>query len=384
MPVLPSTDTLQDMATAQLDSLKRQNLYRSLSVSERENAVMVMREGKRMTDFASNDYLGLSHHPAVVKAAKQALEQYGAGAGASRLITGNHPYYEKLEAQLASYKQTEAACIFGSGYLANIGAIPALVDKDDLVLVDRLAHACILDGIKLSGASYKPFKHSNIDDLKTLLEKYRARHTHCLIITETVFSMDGDRAPVAELRKLADEYNAWLMTDDAHGLGIIAPEQGAHIQMGTLSKAVGCYGGYVCASKSVIDQIRNRARSLIFSTALPPATLAAACASLEIIVSTPTLGEQAVDNARYLAKGLGLPMPQSAIVPYILGPEEEALTLSAYLQEQDFFVPAIRPPTVSKGTSRLRFSCSALHAKAMLDGVIQAVHSYQEGYADAV
>ena len=278
--------SLDLFAGTKLSGLEAAHLRRDLALTAREEGVAVMREGRRLVSFSCNDYLNLTHHPKVKEAAIAAIRAFGTGAGASRLITGNHPLYAELEAKLAALKQTEAACVFGSGYLANAGIIPALTGENDLLLIDELSHACLWAGAQLSHAKTITFRHNDVAHLSGLLEANRAGHEHALIVTDGVFSMDGDLAPLHELAGLADAHDAWLMADDAHGLGVIGAGRGssfAHgekanvdLQMGTLSKALGSYGGYLCASAPVIDLIKTRARTLIYSTALPPASVAAA------------------------------------------------------------------------------------------------------------
>ena len=247
-----------DVAREQLALAARQSLLRTVTETERLAGAQVGRGGRRYVSFSCNDYLGLAHDPRVIGAARQALERYGAGAGASRLVTGSHPAYVELEQRLAEIKGAERALVFGSGYLANLGVIPALVGKNDLILADQLSHACTWDGARLSGATLMRFDHNRLEHCQELLKQHRAGFNRCLILTETVFSMEGDRAPVAELSELALEHDAWLMTDDAHGLGIHAADP-ADVQMGTLSKAAGSYGGYVCARSEVIAFLENRA-----------------------------------------------------------------------------------------------------------------------------
>ncbi len=250
--------SLDEFAQAKLDDLQRRHLHRRLAETLREDGIWVERDGRRLMSFSCNDYLNLSQHPAIKQAAVAAIEKYGAGSGASRLVTGNHPLYAELEARLAAVKQTEAAVVFGSGYLANAGIIPVLIGSDGLVLADELSHACLFAGAQLSRGKVLTFRHNDLDHLRALLAEHRAAHEHVLIVTDGVFSMDGDLAPLAELNALANEYDAWLMSDDAHGLGVIGGGRGSSfagnthvpvpLQMGTLSKAVGAYGGYLCAS----------------------------------------------------------------------------------------------------------------------------------------
>lgn len=361
-------DTLDAFALATLERLERRALRRTLVATDRGDFPVVAREGRRLLSFSCNDYLGLSRHPDVVAAAAAALARYGAGAGASRLVTGEHLLYGPLEARLAALKGTEAACVFGSGYLANIGVLGVLAGPEDLILLDEYAHACLNAGAQLSRAATERFAHNDVAQLGDLLARRRGAARHALIVTETVFSMDGDRAPLAELAELAARHDAWILTDDAHGLGVVAPgEAPVPLRMGTLSKAVGGYGGYCCASRAVVDLLKTRARSLVYSTGLPPATIAGASAALDIIASSPDLVATPLAKARRFTRALGLPEAQSAIVPLILGTPERALATSAALADAGFLVAAIRPPTVPEGTARLRFAFSALHPDAEID-----------------
>lgn len=373
---------IDDIAKAQLALMESKGLRRILKETAPQAGVRVQRGGRELISFSGNDYFGLSQDVRVIHAAGEALERYGAGAGASRLVTGNIPLYGELEAALAEYKATEAACVFGSGYLANIGVITTLVGKADLIIADKYSHACMLDGAQLSGATLVRFAHNNIEHCRLLLESYRTEHQNCLIMTETVFSMDGDRAPVVELAALAREFDAWLLTDDAHGLGFSEHKRNGHgnraadIQIGTLSKGAGSYGGYVCASQAVIEWLHTAARSLIFSTALPPATLAASIASLDILRNEPQRMQKALENARLFTKYLSLPQAQSLIVPVVLGEVERALEASLMLEEAGFLVAAIRPPTVPQASARLRFTFSSVHEKADIE---RAAHVLKQG-----
>ncbi len=257
--------SLDQFAQDKLDDLQRRHLRRALAETVREDGIWLQRDGKRLLSFSCNDYLNLTQHPAIKQAAQAAIEQYGAGSGASRLVTGNHPLYAQLEVRLARIKQTQAAVVFGSGYLANAGIIPVLIGRDGLVLADELSHACLFAGAQLSRGTVITFRHNDVAHARELLSRHRADHDHALIVTDGVFSMDGDLAPLADLLALANEHDAWLMSDDAHGLGVVGGGRGSsfagntHIpvplQMGTLSKALGAYGGYLCASEPVIDLI---------------------------------------------------------------------------------------------------------------------------------
>jgi 8-amino-7-oxononanoate synthase len=260
--------TLDEFAAAKLDALEDQALRRRLTETRRLDGSYADRGDKHLISFSCNDYLGLSQHPAVKRAAIEALERYGAGAGASRLVTGNHPLYAELEQRLAGLKGTQAACVFGSGYLANLGIPACLVGEDDLIVADTAVHSSMHAGIRASRAHAVFFAHNDVEDCRSLLRQHRAAHRHCLMMTEGVFSMDGDRAPLAALCDLADTCEAWLMTDDAHGFGVLGGGHGSAaeagvgsrvpLQMGTLSKAVGAYGGYLCASSSVKPYLCNR------------------------------------------------------------------------------------------------------------------------------
>ena len=360
-----------------LQLLEARHARRSPPVAEPQEGAAILKEGKKLISFASNDYLGLSRHPQVMKAAADAALHYGAGAGASRLVSGNHPLYSQLEQRLAAHKQTEAACVFGSGYLANIGVIPALVGSGDLILMDKLAHACMLDGARLSGASLMRFAHNNLDHLHMLLEANRTQHHHCLIATESIFSMDGDRAPLHEIVALAARYDAWLLIDSAHDLyqPAVIRHPSSVIQLGTVSKALGAYGGYVAGSRVLIDYLKTTARSLIFSTALPPAVIAGALAALDVLAAEPERADTPLAHARRFAASLGLDEPAGGIVPLVLGENERALAAATYLEQCGFWVPAIRPPTVPAGTARLRFAFSAQHQAQQVDTLLDALHT---------
>ena len=363
--------SLDKFASDKLAELERGHLLRTLAETVREDGVWVTRGGRKLLSFCCNDYLNLTHHPAVKKAAAVAIQRYGAGSGASRLVTGNHPLFAELEARLARLKGTEAACVFGSGYLANAGIIPTLIGSDDLLIIDELAHACLWAGAQLARGKVLMFRHNDVIHAEALLAEHRAQHPHAMIATDGVFSMDGDLAPLAQLADLARRFDAWLMSDDAHGVGVVGGGRGSSfvhgvkldipLQMGTLSKAIGGYGGYLCASRPVIDLVRNRARTLIYSTGLPPAAAAAAIAALDIIESEPHTVALPVAKAKAFTRRAGLPEAASSIVPVIVGEAEPALQASRLLEQEGFLVVAIRPPTVPAGTARLRLTFSAAH-----------------------
>ena len=364
--------SLDDFAHGKLAGLEARKLRRRLVETERRGPVEVIRGGRRLISFSCNDYLNLSQHPEIKRAAIAAIETHGAGSGASRLVTGNHPLFARLEAKLAKLKGAEAACVFGSGYLANTGIIPALMGAEDLVLLDALSHACIFAGAKLTSGAIHEFRHNDLGHLRSLLEQHRGAHRRALVVTDGVFSMDGDLAPVAELAELSREFDAWLMTDDAHGIGVLGGGQGSSraaggaravpLQMGTLSKAIGSYGGYLCASRPVIDLIRTRCRTLFYSTGLPPSAVAAAIAALDLIAREPDLAARPLRKARAFTKALGLAEAQSPIVPIVLGDAERTLAASRLLEEAGYLVIPIRPPSVPEGTARLRATFTAAHA----------------------
>ncbi len=362
--------SLDDFASAKLAELDAAHLRRTLVESAREDGLWIVRDGRRLLSFSCNDYLNLTHHPAVKAAAAEAITRYGVGSGASRLVTGNHPLFGELEARLARIKGTEAACVFGSGYLTNMGVIPTLTGAKDLILIDELAHACLFAGTQLSAAKTIIFRHNDVFHARELLAANRGKFRHALLLTDGVFSMDGDRAPLSDLAALCASFDAWLMSDDAHGLGVIGGGRGSvaaagdppvPLQMGTLSKAIGGYGGYLCASKPVIDLMKTRARTLVYSTGLPPAMAGAAIAALNIIETEPDLVARPLAKARSFTAALGLPEAQSPIVPIIVGAPETALAASRTLADAGFLVTAIRPPTVPAGTARLRFAFTAMH-----------------------
>lgn len=375
-------NSLVSYAQTKLDELESKSLRRTIVPTSRSQGLWLERNGKRLLSFSCNDYLGLSHAPRVKAAAIAAIETYGAGAGASRLITGDHPLFGQLEARLAAFKRTEAACVFGSGYLANTGIIPTFAGEGDLVLVDELAHACIWAGARLSGARVVAFRHNDVAHLDDLLAEHRASARHALVATDGVFSMDGDIAPLDRLAAVASRHDAWLLSDDAHGIGVVGEGRGSAalfpgadipLQMGTLSKAIGGYGGYLCAAKPVIDFVKTRARTLVYATGLPPASAAAAIAAMDIIEHDAELCATPVRKAQLFTRLADEPLACSPIVPILLGTAERALAASAALAEQGFAVVAIRPPTVPKGTARLRIAFSAAHEDADVERLAAAV-----------
>jgi 8-amino-7-oxononanoate synthase len=368
-------------------------------------------DGQTFLNFSSNDYLGLANHPALKEAVAKAAGKFGAGSGSSRLICGSLAPCHELEELLAEFKGTEAALSFSTGYAAAMGTICALLGRDDVIVIDKLVHACIVDAAKLSGAKLRVFDHNNLDDLDSILRWAAAKsgntqHTpRTLIVTESVFSMDGDCAPLADIVRLKEKYGAWLMVDEAHATGLYGKNRrglgeelevgnSIEIQMGTLGKALGASGGYICGSRTLVDYLVNRARSFIFSTAPIPAAAAAAKAGIQIVQSAEgqkcchTLWERVRQAAADLKKvsaffptgksSQNLPASarvEGAILPLIIGDETQAVLVANRLRTEGIFVPAIRYPTVSLGTARLRITLSASHSS---ENVATLVHALEK------
>jgi 8-amino-7-oxononanoate synthase len=353
--------------------ITNQSQKRHIVTTIRKKDSVVTRNKKNLISFSCNDYLGLSQNKEVIEAGIKAIKKYGVGSGASRLVSGNNLLYEKLEYLLASFKNGEAACVFGSGYLTNTGVIPSLTTNKDLLIFDELSHASTNIGIKLSSSKSMKFNHNDTNHVEELLKKHRKKYISCFILTEGVFSMDGDRGRIKELAYLANKYDASIMLDDAHGFGVLGDGRGSQyelnpvpkvlIQMGTLSKAIGSYGGFIVAPKTVVDLLHNKARSLIYTTALPPSILASAIKSLEIIKRNKPLVKKPYDNAKLFCKLADLPEPESSIVTIILKSENKAINASKILEKNGYYISAIRPPTVPINTSRLRLTFSASHKK---------------------
>jgi len=372
-----------------LDALRVQNLFRELRRVDSPQSPHLQINGQPFLNFSSNDYLGLANHPALKEAATRAIEKFGAGSGASRLICGSLAPFHELETALAQFKQTEAALSFATGYAAALGTICALLGKDDIIILDKLVHACIVDAAKLSGAKIRVFAHNDLEDLEDKLKWASAKSLaaspapRVLIVTESIFSMDGDVAPLREIVALKEKYGAWLMVDEAHATGIIgkngrglAEHLGVsaqiEIQMGTLGKALGASGGFICGSRTLIDFLINRARSFIFSTAPVPAAAAAATAGVQLAQSAE--GEKLRQRLQSLIKQLQ-PAASSAIIPIILGDESKAMQAATKLREQNIFVPAIRYPTVARGAARLRVTLTASHSDDDLSRLVAALKS---------
>ena len=360
----------------ELEKIRADGLYRTLrNVASAQGPRLVI-DGRECLNFSSNDYLGLANDPILRRAAVGAIDKYGVGAGASRLVCGNVEPYAVLEERLARFKNKEAAIVFGSGYAANVGTITALVGEGDVVILDKLDHASIIDGARQSGATIRVYPHRNLKKLEDILKSTEARRV--LIVTETVFSMDGDLAPLAEIVSLKEKYGAWLMIDEAHATGLYATnrrglaeavdvEGKIDVTLGTLSKALGCAGGFVAGSQPLIDFLRNRARSFIYSTAQPPSIVAAAAAAVGFVMSDAGNGrrDQLWRNVSEMKNGLSTLGIQnesrSAIIPIVVGEVTSAVEMSRKLFERGVFVPAIRFPTVPRGKARLRMTVTAAH-----------------------
>jgi 8-amino-7-oxononanoate synthase len=386
---------MQDLFAEDLEALRARSLDRHLREITAAQGPEVEIGGRRLINFSSNDYLGLANDPRLREAATSAVNKFGVGAGASRLITGNLSPHLRLERALAKWKGTEASLCFSSGYAAALGTIPALVGKDDVILLDKLCHASLIDGAKLSGAVPRVFPHNHVGKLESHLERARREHPgrRVLVITESVFSMDGDRAPLRELVELKKRFRALLMLDEAHALGVIGPNgrglaaaenvsEEVDVQMGTLSKAFGASGGYICGARTLIEWLINRARSLIYSTAPPPAIAAAALAAVDFLASPEGEERRLLLWERIrLMQGLlpraglneGQSGARSAIFPWIVGDEQATLNLASALQSDGFLVPAIRYPTVAKGAARLRITVSAAHEEAQIEALCETI-----------
>jgi 8-amino-7-oxononanoate synthase len=397
-----------------LAALREQNLFRQLRRVDSAQSPRIQIDGKTFLNFSSNDYLGLANHPALKEAAIRAVETFGAGSGASRLICGSLAPFHELEAALAKFKKTEGAIAFSSGYAAAHGAITALLGKDDIIILDKLVHACIVDAAKLSGAKIRVFSHNDLDDLESKL-KWAAKNgppsqsgiRRVLVVTESVFSMDGDTAPLREIVGLKEKYGASLMVDEAHATGVFGGNGGGlieelglggrvEIQMATLGKALGAAGGCICGSRELVDFLINRARPFIFSTAPVPASAAAATEGIRLVQSPEgkDLREKLASNIAGFQSALNrnesfsfsssssssnIDATRTPIIPIILGEEQKALDAAAKLREQEIFVPAIRYPSVPRGSARLRVTLTAAHSREDIFCLVDALEKLDIG-----
>ena len=382
--------------TERLGALHAEGLHRELRRVDSPPGTRIRIDGRTLLNFSSNDYLGLANDPILKEATIRAVEKYGAGSGASRLICGSLAPHHELEEALAHFKGAEAALSFSTGYATATGTICALLSKDDVIVLDKLVHACIVDAARLSGAKIRVFAHNDLEDLEKIL-KWAATNSchpspatrHTLIVTESVFSMDGDAAPLREIVALKEKHGAWLMVDEAHATGLygknrrgLAEESGVseriEIQMGTLGKAVGASGGYICGSRPLIDFLVNRARSFIFSTAPVPAAAAAAAAGVRFIQSSAgeTRRQLLWRRVAELKSGIGNRRSEipGAIIPILIGDESKAVATSGALREQGIFVPAIRYPAVARGKARLRVTLTAVHTTEEINLLVAALN----------
>ena len=377
-----------DFITERLEELKEQGIYRRLTVLESPAGARCKINGKDVINLSSNNYLGLANHPRLIKAAKDAIDKWGVGAGAVRTIVGNMTIHEELEKKLADFKHVEAVLVFSSGFTANAGVIPAVVDKGDVIISDELNHASIIDGCKLSKADIVRYKHSDMEDLENVINQVKDKYNTKLIITDGVFSMDGDIAKLPEIVELAEKYGCLTYVDDAHSSGVLGSNgQGsAHhfgltgrvdIQIGTLSKAIGVVGGYVAARKNLIDWLNHRGRPFLFSTALPPSTAAACIGAVNILSESRELTDTMWDRAKYFKSGLSrlgfnIGKSETPIIPVITGDARKAVELSRRLFEEGVFAQSIVFPTVSKEGARVRTIVTAAHSIKDLDDALIA------------
>ncbi len=372
----------------EVKNLETQHLRRQLRIMESPADTTIMIEGRQLISMASNNYLGLANHPAVKHAAIKAITEWGVGAGTARLISGTMKPHAQLEQDLAQFKQVESTLTFGTGYTTNLGLIPSLIDQDGLILADRYCHASLIQACRLVKTKLRVFHHNDSEHLEKLLKK-REKTSPTLVITEGVFSMDGDLAPLTDLLKLCQNYEATLLIDDAHGTGVMGPNGRGTIehfglnpkdilQMGTLSKAIGTSGGYVAGTASLKEYLINTSKAFIYTTAHPPAMAAAASAAIQVIRNEPERRQRLWNNRYFLyselkAQGFQLTNTQSPILPIILKSPETALKMSHALYEGGIHAPAIRPPTVPKERSRLRLTVSSEHTKEQLQEVVETI-----------
>lgn len=372
----------------ELERIEKSGLYRELNIVESAQGTHLEIKGKTYLSFCSNNYLGLANNPLVIKAVKDAVGKYGWGAGASRLVSGNMRLHEVLEGEISKFKGKEASIVFPTGYMANIGTISSLVSKGDLVICDKLNHASIIDGCRLSGAGFRVYPHCDMKKLENILKK-ATKYSRKLIVTDTVFSMDGDIAPLPDIVRIAHKYKAMVMADEAHGTGVFGKRGGGVVEhfnlsrkidivMGTLSKAVGSLGGYVSGDEDLINFLRNKARPFMYTTALPPAVCAASIAGIKLIQKNPLLRRSLWNNVRYLKKELDLLnfdlIPsESPIIPILIGDAKKAVDVSKLLYKKGILIPAIRPPTVPTRSSRLRMTVMSTHTRKDLERLLEVL-----------
>lgn len=371
---------------SEIDRLKAAGLYRKLRRVENDQGPTLVVDGREVINFSSNNYLGLANHPALRDAAKSAIDRYGCGTGASRLISGNMTLHEELEHRIAEFKGTEAALVFNSGFQANTGVVSTLVGEGDAVFSDALNHASIIDGCRLSRAALSVYAHFDMNQLEDELKRAAAARRK-LIVTESLFSMDGDEAPLGAIVALAERYGAMVMVDEAHATGVYEPNGAGLVaklglgdrvlvQMGTLGKALGGFGAYIAGGKGLCDLLINRCRSFIYTTSLPPAVMAMAIAAIELVEREPQRRQALRHNGEHLGQGLkslgyALGGSRSQILPLMVGDANRCMELSRRLLERGVFAHGIRPPTVPPGTSRLRVTLMATHAEEQIHRALE-------------
>ena len=370
--------------------LQRKHLYRQLRVvQEVLPEGWITMEGRRLLNLSSNNYLGLANSRLLREEAGEWLQRFGASASASRLIVGNLSLHQTVEEKIAAFQGAEAAILYNTGYMANVGVISALMNKGDFILSDKLNHASIVDGIMLSGAEFRRYPHGDLNKLEDLLQKGSARNKK-LIVTDSVFSVDGDIAPLKEIVELKERFGAILMIDEAHGGGVfgenrrgvaemLGVEEGVEVHMGTFSKAFGSYGAYVCGSMKLVEYLVNRSRPFIYSTSLPPAVLGANLAAIRVVAETPELSRKVLENAAYLRQnlnrlGFNTLASASQIIPLLVGDNRKAVEFASLLFKKGVMAVAIRPPTVPPKTARLRLSVTAEHRCEDLDFAISCLN----------
>jgi glycine C-acetyltransferase len=376
----------------ELKDIKKKGLLRKLTCAERSKNAKIFIRGQQYLNFSSNDYLGISQHPQIIRTAITALKKYGFGSGASRLLSGSYTSHRLLEQKIAKFKKTQKALVFNSGYSANTGIIPTLARAEYTIFSDELNHASIIDGTRLSKARARIYRHKDVVHLEKLLKQTTGKK---LIITDTVFSMDGDIAPLADIAFLAKKYKSLLMIDDAHGTGVLGKSGRGGlehfgikgddiIQMGTLSKACGCIGGFVTGTQDLIEFFINKARSFIYTTSLPPAVAEACSKAIEIVQSESYLLRKGLwKNRQKLSDGLeklGYDTlgSETPIVPVLTGDIKTSLKINAYLYQRKIFAPVIRPPTVPEGKCRIRFSVTAAHTESDIERVLESLKKWKD------
>ncbi|MGK0441791.1 MAG: 8-amino-7-oxononanoate synthase [Pseudohongiellaceae bacterium] len=385
---MANSNDISQLLSPALAQRKQQHLFRNRRELQSAQGASVCVDGRQLVNFCSNDYLGLANHPDVVAAFRQAANDFGVGSGASHLVCGHHSLHHQLEEELAAFTGRDRAVLFSTGYMANIGVINALLNKNDFIFEDKLNHASLLDGGLLSGAKFQRFVHNKVNNLEKKLSL--AGEGRKLIVVDGVFSMDGDFAPLVELSELAEKYSAWLMVDDAHGLGVLGDtgagcaqhfhlsQQKLPILMGTLGKSFGSFGAFVAGSEALIETLIQFSRPYIYTTALPPAVAAASLASLKIIRDDKSRREhlqQLIKLFKHQSNKMGLALMPSdtAIQPLLIGDSEKAMKISEALVEQGFLLGAIRPPTVPNNSARLRVTLTAVHSEQQVLALLSAI-----------